>query len=87
LPSRVSYEYVLSTLTCTGARLPFAITPPAIFVLLRAAEYQSKPPHPKLQTPTPSFLDSETQNLGKGVLYTCALRPGILYGSWTGRDE
>lgn len=28
---------------------------------------------------------SETQNLGKGVLYTCALRPGILYG--TGKDE
>eukprot|EP00903_Cladosiphon_okamuranus_P013710 g12766.t1 len=28
---------------------------------------------------------SETQNLGKGVLYSCALRPGILYG--TGRDE
>eukprot|EP00752_Nemacystus_decipiens_P006897 g6195.t1 len=28
---------------------------------------------------------SETQNLGKGVLYTCALRPGIVYGK--GRDE
>ncbi|CAM9542431.1 unnamed protein product [Pylaiella littoralis] len=28
---------------------------------------------------------SETQNLGKGVLYTCALRPGVLYG--TGEDE
>ncbi|CAM9717910.1 unnamed protein product, partial [Hapterophycus canaliculatus] len=28
---------------------------------------------------------AETQNLGKGVLYTCALRPGIIYG--TGNDQ
>ncbi|CAM9809112.1 unnamed protein product [Scytosiphon promiscuus] len=28
---------------------------------------------------------SETQNLGKGVLFTCALRPGIIYG--TGNDQ
>lgn len=66
---RNSPVHVVGILACTGS-----ITDPRDPSLLFLRNARNKNPY-----------RSETQNLGKGVLYTCALRPGILYG--TGKDE